>query len=187
MNQVKDNVVISISILHTAICTISTNCCTYKLTPHASVLVQTSTWILAAVNSSSTVFLSWLSRPAWWIPGWEGWGVRRGRERARERESEKICRENDSETKKEARRGSNNWWIWRAKDITWKQSVHRNFCHDRKLYSEDDANLFYATKHSPIPNTIVSLNAPSFNVLAIAIISSSLIFKNFLGLSSEAQ
>ena len=32
--------------------------CTYKLTPHASVLVQTSTWILAAVKSSSTVFLS---------------------------------------------------------------------------------------------------------------------------------
>ena len=32
--------------------------CTYRLTPHARVLVHTSTWILAAVKSSSTVFLS---------------------------------------------------------------------------------------------------------------------------------
>ena len=39
----------------------------------------------------------------------------------------------------------------------------------------------------PIPNTIVSLRAESFKVDAIAIMSSSGIFRNFFGLSSEAQ
>lgn len=79
---------------------------TYKLTPHAKVLVHTSTCILAAVKSSSTVLRSWLSRPAWWMP---------------------------------------------------------------------------------MPNTMVSLSAESLRVEAMAMMSSSGIFKNFLGLSSEAQ